>query len=113
MIISSRIRRLIVGLFFGWGICQDMPAQQSSRWLEWGSRVGVSDIDFFSQPRAKFADTCRGFIFLKPVDKLAPCRKIKNFVTEAMFQKGCVFFETVYKRTFTSAQELNDFLEGR
>lgn len=67
--------------------------------------------NFFFLPRARFADICRGFIFLKPWDKLSSCRRIKNFVTEEMFKKGKIYYETVYRRTFNSVKELNEFLE--
>ncbi|MEW6364925.1 MAG: hypothetical protein AB1714_09830 [Acidobacteriota bacterium] len=66
---------------------------------------------FHFQPRMQFGDLCRGFVYLKPLKQLAGCQKIKDFITEAMFQKYKAYYEAQYERTFGDAKELNAWRE--
>jgi hypothetical protein len=65
---------------------------------------------FHFQPRVAFSDLCQGFIFLKPLAKISRSVRIKDFVSEAMFQKYKPYFEARFNRRFGSAREVNDFL---
>jgi len=66
---------------------------------------------FHFQPNVRFADLCQGFIFLKPYSKILPCQKIENFVSDAMFEKYKLYYDTSYNKKFASAKEVNEFLK--
>jgi len=66
---------------------------------------------FHFQPNVRFADLCQGFIFLKPLAKILPCRKFENFVSDAMFEKYKLYYEISYNKKFASAKEVNEYLK--
>jgi hypothetical protein len=68
-------------------------------------------ISYYFQPNVRFSDITQGYIFIAPWDKISNCQKIKNFISDEMFKKYKLFYETIYKRNFKNAREMNEFLD--
>lgn len=67
-------------------------------------------IQFYFQPNVRFSDITQGYIFINPWDKISKCQKIENYVSEEMFKKYKLYYESIYKRNFKNAQEVNELL---
>ncbi|ODS35243.1 MAG: hypothetical protein A7315_01975 [Candidatus Altiarchaeales archaeon WOR_SM1_79] len=68
---------------------------------------------FHWQPSVKFSDICRGYIFIQPCKKLSRCTWIENFITEDMFEKWKLYFESAYKKKFQNYIEVNEYRAGQ
>ena len=59
----------------------------------------------------KMESIARGYIHFGPAERLHPNTAIAGFVTEEMFAKYKNYYEIDIGRTFTSAQEVDEFLQ--
>jgi hypothetical protein len=67
---------------------------------------------FHWQPKVRFADLSRGFIFLKPYKALSPCGWMDEFISDEMFEKSKAFYEFSYGRKFQNSREINEFFQS-
>jgi len=65
---------------------------------------------FHWQQQVRFSDICRGYIYIKPCNKLSQCTWIEDFVSKEVFRKYKIYYETVYDRKFEDVDEFNNFL---
>lgn len=54
-------------------------------------------------------DIYQGLIFLKPLDKLLPCRWKEDYISREMFLKYRLFYELKTKQKFQNYKECNEF----
>jgi hypothetical protein len=68
---------------------------------------------FHWQTEVRFSDICRGYIYIKPWEELSQCTWIKDFVSDEMFKKGKIYYESIYNRKFDDVIEFNNFHNAR
>lgn len=68
-----------------------------------------SSINFSKNPKVCFGDIASGYLYLVPFDSLSKCRFIKDFVTQKMFIKEKPFYEALVGKSFSNADEVNQF----
>ncbi len=77
------------------------------------ARLRDSDSYYFRwQPEVSLADVNQGLIFLKPMKDLASTPWVDGFISEEMFKKSKVYYETTYQRKFNNAKEVDDFFKA-
>ncbi|NUM62873.1 MAG: hypothetical protein HUU44_12150, partial [Ignavibacteriaceae bacterium] len=65
--------------------------------------------NFSKNPKVCFGDIASGYLYLVPFDSLSKCRFIKDFVTQKMFIKEKPFYEALVGKSFSNADEVNQF----
>jgi hypothetical protein len=67
---------------------------------------------FYFQPDVKFADLNQGYLYIKPYEELASCSWIENFISDELYEKHKLYFESAFSKKLSSAMEVNNYFKG-